>query len=187
MNTAAAIKLLDDVRDSKTIRHAVNLIERRPGIYSIFIDNANNLPEKFCSRLKHDRTRLLYVGRATDSLFKRLIEQELRHKGKATFFRGLGAVLGYRPAFGSLHGKVNQNNYSFNAKDTAQITSWIERHLRVHWIYLPAKKVLEIESGVIRHLSPLFNYTNNHNYFEELLALRRECRKIARLPRINES
>ena len=47
---------------------------------------------------------LIYLGKAGNNLRKRLGEKELCHKRSATFFRSLGAVLGYRPPTGSLTG-----------------------------------------------------------------------------------
>ena len=89
---------------------ARNQVPGVPGYYSIFVDVPDSLPEPFATRLNKKNTSLVYVGIATKSLAKRLIEQDLTHKNPSTVFRGLGALLGYRPIRGSLHGKKNQNN-----------------------------------------------------------------------------
>ena len=42
-------------------------------------------------------------------LNKRMLKQELRSKGHGTFFRSIGAVLGFRPDKGSLNiKKINE-------------------------------------------------------------------------------
>jgi len=89
---------------------AANHVQNWPGLYSIWIDNAANLPPPFSPILQENKTTLLYIGKA-DDLFARLIEQDLNHKNASTFFRGLGAILGFRPGRGSLIGKANENNY----------------------------------------------------------------------------
>src|SRR5689334_19554692 len=90
------------------VPRAEKVVDDRPGLYAIFVDHPSSLPEPFASQLTTRNSRLLYVGRARDSLLVRLISQELRHKRAATFFRGMGAILGFRPQAGSLRGKANQ-------------------------------------------------------------------------------
>lgn len=151
----------------------------RPGYYSIWIDDPDHLPRLYANRLRADKTSLIYVGIATESLLKRLVEQDLHHKSPSTFFRGIGPILGYRPPRGSLVGKSNQNNYKFTKDDTALIIRWIESHLSVRVVEeSPARG--DIEAGVIRTLRPLLNSTHNPAALGELAQLRKECREIAR-------
>src|SRR5205814_7359543 len=105
------VKYLSGFAAALPVANVIGLVDNKPGLYAIFIDDAKSLPEPFCSMLIRRGTRLLYMGRARKSLSVRLIDQELRHKRAATFFRGIGAILGLRPQRGSLRGKANQNNY----------------------------------------------------------------------------
>ena len=157
---------------------AGRVVPDRPGYYSIWIDNPDNLPRLYAYLLQEDKTNLIYVGIATKSLLKRLVEQDLHHKSPSTFFRGIGPILGYRPPKGSLAGTSNQNNYKFTKDDTASIIGWIESHLSVRVVEeSPARA--DIEAGVIHKLRPLLNDTHNPASLDELAQLRKECREIA--------
>src|SRR5690348_2804311 len=57
-----------------------------PGYYAIFVKEARALPSPYRERLKQHSTTLIYIGIAEKSLFKRLVEQDLRGKGHSTFF-----------------------------------------------------------------------------------------------------
>ncbi len=151
----------------------------KPGIYAIFVDNENSLPEPFNSYLSKRKHKCIYVGKASKSLFLRLVEEDLYGKSHSTFFRSLGAVLGYRPPKGSLIGKKNQNNYKFNRKDTKEVVKWIEMHLGVSWIGMSTDKLKLEESRIIKKIRPLFNIKHNPDKLEELEKLRKECRDIA--------
>ena len=123
--------------------------------------------------------QLVYVGKAGDDLYGRLIEQDLRHRRPSTFFRGLGAVLGYRPPAGSLRGKKNQSNYKFSATDTQSIIDWIDTHLSVNCVVLAAGTPEQHEPKIIRELTPLLNSKHNPKALRQLAELREECRRIA--------
>jgi hypothetical protein len=176
-NTAA---LLSDPARAVSIPVAAGSIKPEPGLYSIFVDDPAVLPDPFRSRLTAAKTRLLYVGLASDSLRERLIEQDLRHKRPATFFRGLGAALGYRPKPGSLRDKANKSNYKFERPDTTRIIAWMEQHLTVSWLALKRADAVALEPSVIASLCPVFNTTHNRTCCPELAELRAECRRIAR-------
>lgn len=150
-----------------------------PGLYAIFVDAASALPAPFGDLLAARDTTLIYLGKAGDSLRKRLGEEELRHKRAATFFRSLGAALGYRPPAGSLAGAKNQRNYRFSAEDTAAITAWINAHLRVRWLALPKDETEAYEPLLIALLRPLLNLKGNPSALPELQAVRTECCRIA--------
>lgn len=158
---------------------AADVIPSRPGYYSIWIDDPDNLPQLYADWLRADETKLIYVGIATKSLLRRLVEQDLQHKSPSTFFRGIGPILGYRPVKGSLVGKSNQNNYKFSKEDTASIIGWIESHLSVR-VVEESPTSGNTEAGVIRNLCPLLNTTHNPDALGELAQLRKECREIAR-------
>ena len=151
-----------------------------PGLYSIYVDRTEVLPSPFSDELKRRGTCLLYMGIASRSLQKRLVQQDLRHRNPSTFVRGIGAILGYRPAVGSLRGMANQNNYKFSRSDTVKVIHWIDNHLRVRWCMCDPESLDKIKPRLIRRLTPLMNTTHNPARSEALAALRKECREIAR-------
>ena len=153
-------------------RDADSFVPNTPGLYAIFVDDPDNLPLP-------SRSRLVYIGKATESLRERLVEQDLRHMKPSTFFRGVGAVLGYRPPQGSLIGKRNQNNYRFGGGDTQEIIAWINAHLGVRWVELDKTNIGLYEPQAIKLISPPLNTTHNPNALGKLAALRKECRQIA--------
>lgn len=153
-------------------------VPSRPGYYAIFADRPESLGKEFEQLLRPRQTQLIYVGIAKKSLQKRLVGQDLRHKGASTFFRGLGAMLGYRPISGSLVGKANQSNYRFRTAETREIITWINAHLSVSWIEAPAAN-LRTERMAIASLRPLMNTDGNPEALSELAQLRKECRQIA--------
>lgn len=159
--------------------HASARVPNRPGYYAIYVDDATALPSPYSDVLSGSGTRLIYVGIATISLNERLVKQDLRHQRPSTFFRGIGAILGYRPPPGSLIGKSNQNNYRFSTSDTAQVVRWINEHLSVNSIE-ESPAVATTEKALIRAHRPLINTTHNPDALPALAALRLECRTIAR-------
>jgi hypothetical protein len=161
------------------VAQASRVVPGRPGYYSIWIDDPDALPGIYAEYLRGQHTQLIYVGIASQSLQKRLIQQDLYHNSPSTFFRGLGAVLGYRPPRGSLVGKKNQNNYKFSGPDTLAIVAWIESHLSVGVIE-EAPTDSRREAGAITQLCPVLNTDHNPRALKELAQLRLECREIAR-------
>jgi hypothetical protein len=85
-----------------TAADAPEVVPVKAGYYAIFIDNAAALPSPFRELLVQRATRLIYIGIANRSPHERLVEQDLRHREPSTFFRGMGAILGYRSVAGSL-------------------------------------------------------------------------------------
>ncbi len=154
-------------------------IPREPGLYAIVIDDPRNLPGAFGAYLAERSSAVLYVGVTSTSLRKRLAAQDLRHAGPSTFFRGLGAILGYRPPIGSLKGKKNQNNYQFNEAGRRAVADWIERHLSVRWIAAEAESAGALEPLVIGELRPPLNTEHNPDALPELSELRGKCREVA--------
>src|SRR5690606_16978045 len=73
------------------------------GFYSIRLKNGSSLPLRYQTNLNKRNSSLIYLGKAEGQTFrKRLLGQELRAKGHGTFFRSIGAVLGFCPEKGSL-------------------------------------------------------------------------------------
>ncbi|QPE05511.1 hypothetical protein IT882_05705 [Microbacterium schleiferi] len=148
------------------------------GVYAIRLRVGSSLPEPFPTHLASRRSRLIYIGKAT-SLLKRMLRNELRGRGHGTFFRSIGAVLGYRPVAGSLVGKANQYNFSFVAEDRARIVAWIDENLEVSWAVFPEPDVREAEKALILKHTPLLNLDGNPLALAELDALRIERRTTA--------
>lgn len=163
-----------------TVDDAEQNVPSFPGLYSIYIDHADALPMPFSGELTHRATRLLYVGKATKNLRTRLIEQDLRHRrGASTFFRSLGAILGYLPPVGSLRGKARPYNFKFGREDTKEIIQWINCHLMVRWCECDSRLINKSERCVIKTLAPLMNLDHNPAKSRKLESLREKCREIA--------
>lgn len=150
------------------------------GVYAIRLRVGSTLPEPFESLLAPRDTRLIYIGQAEkQTLLKRLLGNELRARGNGTFIRSIGAVLGYRPPFGSLAGRARVQNYRFSSADRIAIVEWINASLEVSWAVLPQDEVHGTEVALIRKHTPLLNLQDNPRALPELSALRAECRAIA--------
>ncbi|HMM12915.1 MAG TPA: hypothetical protein PKE03_12540 [Bacteroidales bacterium] len=172
-----ALKVLMNENNVKPANSIQHLIPNQPGLYCIRINQVNKLPEPFATHLKNRNHNILYIGIATTSLRQRL-GQELWAEGHGTFFRGLGAVLGYRPPKGSLLHSKNKNNYKFSITDQNQIIQWINNHLLVNWVSWNGN-FTNTETWLINTYIPLMNTAKNPAKLPELAALRNECRKIA--------
>lgn len=147
------------------------------GYYAIFLAAPGALPPPFLDHISS--TGLIYLGIAAKlSLRARLVDQELRSKGPATFFRSIGAILGYKPPIGSLRGQKNTRNYKFDEGTTERIISWINDNLELSWVE-SSEPDEELESRLIESLTPIINIKHNPRKLEALLELREECRRIA--------
>lgn len=150
------------------------------GVYAIRLRDESTLPEPFESLLALRSTRLIYIGQAEkQTLLERLLGNELRARGNGTFIRSIGAVLGYRPPFGSLAGRARVQNYRFAPADRIAIVEWINANLEVTWMVLPQAEVHGIEVALIRERTPLLNLQDNPGALFELAAVRAECRALA--------
>ncbi|GAA2199950.1 winged helix-turn-helix domain-containing protein [Sinomonas flava] len=177
LRPAAERELLADAR-FRRVGSIDPLVPNAPGIYAIPVVAAGALPEPFRSYALGRDDRLIYVGQAKTSLRKRLVDQELRARGHGTFFRTMGAVLGYRPPRGSLVGMANQRNYRFLPSDTARIIAWMNTNLEASWIET-LDAIHLTEQTLIADLRPLFNLQSNPAALRELKAARDECQAIA--------
>lgn len=108
----------------------------------------------------------------------RFLSQELRARGHGTFFRSIGAVLGYRPLAGSLIGKGNIRNYKFAPEDNRAIIDWINTNLLANWVEFSGAHEVE-ELALIKEHFPLLNLQGNPAALPELSTLRAECVRIA--------
>lgn len=196
--TVAAVDILKTIQVSKKQSHndiSIDLLKKNnfksiinltdkdipniPGIYAIRIKNSDTLPNEFRNELKRRHESLLYIGKATTSLRKRLWEEELHTQRPATFFRSIGAILGFLPPKGSLRDRQNQSNYRFSPADNAKIIHWIEENLLVNFVVCN-NAIEDIERSIINETTPLINIQNNPNPFNRLIELREKCRDIAR-------
>jgi hypothetical protein len=168
---------LMNLKNFKPANTIQNLIPAQPGLYCIRMADAAALPEPFATHLKNRKHNILYIGIATTSLRQR-IGQEFWAEGHGTFFRGMGAVLGYRPPAGSLINKKNKKNYTFSAADEASIIKWINKNLLVNWVIFDGD-FESTETELITKYKPLMNSSKNPEKLPELAALRKICREIA--------
>lgn len=142
-----------------------------PGMYCIKLRKEARLPAKF-GKVREDG--IIYIGQASTSLYQRLWRQELNHHGAATFFRSIGAMLGYLPPTGSLAGKSTRN-YKFSPEDTEAIREWMRKNLEVNYIAVKPSVIDDIEETLIRRLCPLVNISKNPSASAELSAVRDKC------------
>lgn len=154
-----------------TVRGAAASLPQSPGKYAFFIDQLENLPELFrVEALTRANSRLLYIGKTDSSLFVRVWEQECQHLRPGTFFRSIGAMLGYKSPDGG-------RNYEFSYQDRQRVVDWIKEHLLVAWDSSPTTgSHLTGEKTLIRQHKPLLNIKDNPLKFRELERLREICR-----------
>lgn len=154
----------------------------RPGLYAIRVKEQTALPNGFADLSLQRGHDLLYIGVASRSLSTRFLGQELRARGHGTFFRSIGAVLGYRPEPGSLIGRNNTRNYVFSTSDEQDIIAWINQNLLVNWVTVAPEDQDHAEKQLIREHLPLLNLQGNPAALPELSAVRAECVRIANTP-----
>lgn len=142
-----------------------------PGLYCMKLRKSVALPAKYG---KVAENGIIYIGQASKSLRKRFWEQELNHKSAATFFRSIGAMLGYLPPKGSLAGKSTRN-YMFSPEDTEAIKKWMRQSLLVNWIPFDTETMDTAERILIVKYKPLVNIEHNPQASEELKAARQKC------------
>lgn len=178
MNDDIEKRLMDiaNCRSAKSIED--DLVKNSPGLYCIRITDIYKLPNPYNEVLNSRGHNILYIGKATKSLKKRL-NQELRAKGHGTFFRSLGAILGYRPER-SLKDKKNKRNYKFSKNDDEKhIINWINDNLKVNWVEFKGD-FGEVETTLIKEYFPLMNIAKNPKALKVLKDLRKECVMIAK-------
>ncbi len=163
----------------RAIPDVENKIPDMPGLYCIRIVNTKLLKTNFANVLQQRNHNIIYIGLASKSLKKRFLGQELRAKGHGSFFRSLGAVLGYTPEKGSLRGMTNQNNYKFSPEHQKKIIEWINKNLLVNWVEVE-EGLNDIENELLRTYSPLLNLTGNPGKLIEVTQMRDKCKRVAR-------
>ena len=172
------LKMLMNEKNFKSAGTIDLKVPDEPGLYCIRIADSSNLPAPFNTLLAARGHNILYIGIATRSLRKRMLGQELRAEGHGSFFRGMGAVIGYRPPKGSLKEMANKNNYTFSPSDKKKIIQWINTNLLVNWVRFDGD-FGNAETQLISQSLPLLNTDKNPAKLRELAELRKECRNIA--------
>lgn len=157
----------------------VNLPES-PGLYCIKAIDVNNsgfhgeIQKIFLER----NNPIIYLGKSDKSTLKERLFQELRAEKHGTFFRSLGAILGYLPPKGSLKSNRNKRNYKFNKSDELSIIKWINTYLEVSFVET-STNISEIEKDLIKLHTPLLNIKNNPNSLKLLKDVRKYCMEVA--------
>ena len=178
-NIALMLKVLLNEKNFKTIPNSEDYIPEKPGLYCIRIKKSNTLNATLVKLLKERNHNIIYIGLASKNLRKRFLNQELRAKGHGTFFRSLGAVLGYHPEFGSLLDKSNQNNYKFSKQDEVEIIKWMDKNLVINWVEV-SNNLNGIEDELIKTYLPLLNIAGNPGVLNDVIQARNKCKEIAR-------
>lgn len=176
-----SITIEKELMNEKSFKSAAIIDDIVPdvrGLYCIRISDTKALPAPFDRIIEERMHNIIYIGIATKSLKERFLNKELRAKGYGTFFRSIGAVLGYRPPKGSLKDKANKKNYKFSRSDKMNIIEWINNNLVVNWIEFNGN-LEEIETKLIQKYLPLLNIDKNPIKLKELADLRALCVKIA--------
>lgn len=162
-------------KDSPRPAGSIDLIvPHSPGLYCIRVGNPDKLPDIFSIELQSRGHNIIYIGKATQSLKQRLLGQELRARGHGTFFRSLGAIMGFKPPVGSLVNKKNKRNFKFRPADEAEIIAWINANLFVNWVECDSD-ISRLESEFIIKYTPLLNLDGNPQPVGELKRLRADC------------
>lgn len=128
------------------------------GFYIIKIKNGSKLPERYQRIINKRNSKLIYLGKAESQSLRERLNQEVYHTNPGTFFRSIGAVLGYTPISGHLKDKINQKNYKFSKTDTQGITKWLLAN--VEFSIHPIRDYFSIEKKLIEKHCPLLNYTH---------------------------
>lgn len=148
------------------------------GFYFIRLKKSVKLPTRYQIRLDEREHNVIYIGKAEGQSLRSRLDQEVFHKRPGTFFRSIGAVLGFTPIPGHLIGNSNQNNYKFSADDTKAISDWLLKN--TEFALITKVKDFQLEKSLIDKFSPLLNGTHNSKCLQELRKDRELCRKIAR-------
>jgi len=176
-DTPQLVKTLMNEKKFKSASAIDSIVPNSPGLYCVRIKEISKLPKHFAEHLADRKHNIVYIGIASQSLKDRL-NHELRAKGHGTFFRSIGAVLGFRPPKGSLVTKANKRNYKFSATDEEKIIAWINGNLIVNWIG-HSRDLKSIESELIAKYRPPINIHKNRSKLQILSDLRAECVRIA--------
>lgn len=161
--------------DYYSVNELSKIIPAKPGIYCVKLRKDVVLPRKY-GNIRKDG--IIYIGVTSKSLLKRLWEEELNHKRSATFFRSIGAILGYLPLKGSL--APYRYDYKFSENDTNAIRKWMKQSLLVSFLPSQNTSLNEIEKTLIKKYQPLINLKHNPKPNKELKNARNKCVQYGR-------
>lgn len=147
------------------------------GLYCIRLKANAKLPDRYNKILNKRENKIIYIGKAYRQSLQDRLSQEVYHTRPGTFFRSIGAVLGYTPIPGHLKGMSNQKNYKFSKTDTEAITKWLLKNTEL--AVCPIEDDFSIEDNLIKKYCPLLNDKHNPMKLAELKADRQRCREIA--------
>jgi hypothetical protein len=159
-------------------------LPRRPGLYGIFLAPTSLLPGFATGG------ELLYVGKAQDSLCKRISKDHFKTgtTGRSPVRRSLGAAL--RTAMdlrvmprSACHKPIDFYNYKFSPEGEKRLTAWMECNLEVGFSALDCAidEIKESERAAIGVAAPILNLAGNKAATSaELRLLRAECCAEAR-------
>ena len=148
------------------------------GLYALKVIDIAKLPKIFQAEMLNCKHSIIYIGKAEKSVLNKRLREECRGESHGTFFRGIGALLNFRPEKGSLINMSNQNNYKFNPRDSQAIINWMNSNLYFNYIKLD-KDFETIEKQLISKTCPILNTTHNPNKSKLLALKRKECREYA--------
>ena len=181
IDTVLLEKMLMNEKNFRSAAIVDSIIPDKPGLYCVRINDKSKLPPPFDKLLADRGHNIIYIGIASTSLKRRFLGQELRAMGHGTFFRSMGAILGFRPAKGSLTNKLNKRNYTFTRTDELKVIEWINKHLAVNWVEIE-REFEKLETTLLNKYRPLVNISKNPSASNELTKLRAECVTIANCP-----
>lgn len=151
------------------------------GLYEIHIGEPKYLPSPFGDVLSERNQTLLYIGKAEGKkgIRQRLIDQDLRDKSNASFFRSISVVLKHRDNVKPL--KSSSRNFKF--ENSVEIVDWIKHHLWVGWRLQDEKSIKADEKVLIKKHGPILNLQHSPDtdscYYRELKNLRSKCCALA--------
>jgi hypothetical protein len=136
----------------------------------------------FKDEVVNSHNSIIYIGKGERTLNERL-QEECQGVSHATFFRGIGAFLNYKPLRGSLIGKSNQNNYKFSDKDACLIIDRMNLNLYFSFLKIDKdidKDIDKIEKHLIIEYQPILNTKHNPSRSNIFALKRKECREYAK-------
>jgi hypothetical protein len=157
-------------------------VPEEPGLYEIHIAEPKYLLSPFGDVLSERNQTLLYMGKAEGKkgIRQRLLDQDLRGKSNASFFRSIGVVLDHMDKVKRL--KSPSRNFKF--ENSEEIVDWIKHHLWVGWqIIQDGTLIKENEKRMIIERRPILNISynpeNDSCHYRRLKELRGKCCALA--------
>ena len=149
----------------------------KAGCYILF---ANSEGMQHLGLPQENGLSVLYVGKAEDSIRKRVLKTHLdpKRSGSSTLRRSLGAMLLKRlnltpqPRSDNTEDKKRFTIYKFDSGGEDKLTDWIKAHIFVTPVRSPNPKA--VEDQLIADLSPPLNLTNSTNPYKNMIKNKRK-------------